>query len=158
MPLDDFKNTIDRLAAFDFGQELQTIVEDNVEKIVPMIWDQLAAGKAGDGKDNTVFGHDAYAIQTVREKEEHGKGLGAITDRITNFMTGDFYESLRIQVEGRVFEADSDVPYFADIKAYSRDALLEVDEEHRLEFAEEITIPAITEALNAKTGLQITSV
>lgn len=156
MPLDNFQSTIDKLAAFDFGQELQTIVEDNLERITPYIREQLEEGKDGDDKPNTIFGRKGYSPRTVAIKEANGQGLGAVTDRITNFMTGDFYESIRVKTEGQVFEADSDVSYFGDIRLYSSDALLEVDEEHRKDFAETVTMPAIEESLLSKTGLKIT--
>lgn len=154
--LDNFKNTIDKLRAFDFGQEMTKIVEDNVDKLPPMIREQLAEGKDGDDKPNTIFGRSGYSPKTVAIKEANGKGLGAVTDRITNYMSGDTYESLEVKTEGQVFEADSDVPYFADIVLYSSPALLEVDEENRLEFAETVTLPTIKASLEEKTGLVIT--
>lgn len=156
MPLDDFAQRISKLQAFDFGQELQTIVEDNLDKLPPMIEEQLAEGKGGDDKPSTIFGRAGYSPKTVAIKEANGQGLGAVTDRITNYMTGAFFESIRVETEGQVFEADSDVSYFGDIALYSSPALLEVDPEHRLEFAETVTLPAIKESLLAKTGLTIT--
>lgn len=156
MPLDGLNDFINDLRAFDFGQEMQTIVEDNLEKITPYIREQLEDGKDGDDKPNTIFGRNGYSPRTVAIKEVNGQGLGAVTDRITNYMTGEFYESLRVQTEGGVFEAESDVSYFGDIRLYSSDALLEVDEEHRKDFAETVTLPAISEALLSKTGLKIT--
>lgn len=154
--LQDFENRIDSLKAFDFGLELENIVADNVEKLTPYIREQLAAGKGGDDEPSTIFGRKGYAPLTVQIKETQGQGLGAVTDRITNYMTGAFYESLVIKTEGQVFEAESDVPYFSDIKLYSDPTLLEVNEEHRRDFAETVTIPLISEALKTKTGLSIT--
>lgn len=156
MPLDNFAQLINKLQAFDFGQEMQTIVEDNADKLPPMIREQLAEGKDGEDKPNTIFGRSGYSPKTVAIKEANGKGLGAVTDRITNYMSGDTYEALEVHVENQVFEADSDVPYFADIVLYSSAALLEVDEEHRLEFAETVTLPSIKGTLMEKTGLMIT--
>lgn len=156
--LDDLAQRIAKLQAFDFSQELQTIVEDNVDKLPPMIREQLEQGKDGDDKPATIFGRSGYSPRTVEIKKANGSGLGAVTDRITNYMTGEFYNSLEVKTEGQVFEADSDVPYFGDITLYSQPELLEVDEEHRLEFAETVTLPAIKESLQAKTGLIITSV
>lgn len=157
MPLDNFKELIDNLTAFDFGQEMETIVSDNLDKLPPMIRDQLAEGKDGDDKPNTIFGRSGYSPKTVAIKQANGKGLGAVTDRITNYMSGDTYESLVVNMDGETYEADSDVPYFGDIVLYSSPALLEVDEDHRREFGETITLPAITDALLTKTGLKITN-
>lgn len=155
MPLDDFQNTIDKLTAFDFGQELQTIVEENVDKLAPLIKEQLAEGIDGEDRPNTIFGRAGYSPKTVEIKETNGEGLGAVTDRITNYMTGAFYNSLEVKTEGDLFEADSDVPYFGDITLYSSPELLDVDESNRQEFADDVTLPAIKEALLAKTGLII---
>lgn len=157
MPLEDFAQRISKLQAFDFGQELQTIVAENAEKITPYILEQLASGKDGNDQPNKIFGRNGYSPKTVEIKEVNGQGLGAVTDRITNYMSGDFYESLKTEVEGQVFEADSDVSYFGDIRLYSSPELLEVNEENRLDFAEKVTLPAIKESLQAKTGLIITN-
>lgn len=154
--LDDFENRISVLRAFDFGQELQTIVENNSEKITDLVRKQLAAGIDGNNEPNKIFDRTEYRPLTIEIKNARGSGLGAVTDRITNYMTGAFYESLKTDVEGNVFEEDSDVSYFGDIRLYSSEVLLEVNEENRKEFAETVTLPGIQEALLAKTGLKIT--
>lgn len=154
--LNDFQEKINALRAFDFGQELETIVTENQDKLPEYITKQLSEGISGDGKPTTIFGRSGYSKRTVEIKEANGTGLGAVTDRVTNYMTGQFYESIKVQTEGQTFEADSDVSYFGDIRLYSPDELLEVDEENRRDFAETVTLPAITEALKAKTGFVVT--
>jgi len=153
MPLDEFASTISKLQSFDFGQELDKIVDDNKDQLPPMIREQLAAGKDGEQKPNTIFGRSGYSPKTVALKEANRQGLGAVTDRITNYDTGAFYESLQMKKDGQQLEADSDVPYFGDITLYSDDVLLDVDEPHRKEFAETVTMPAFKEVLLIKTGL-----
>lgn len=157
MPLGQFKKLIDDLRSFDFEKEQQEIVAANAEAITPYVLEQLAAGKDGDGKENTIFGRRGYSPKTVAIKEANGEGLGRVTDRITNYMTGQFYETMFTKVEGEVFEEDSPVDYFGDITLYSSDALLEVNEENRKDFGQKITLPGITGRLLAKTGLLITS-
>ena len=154
--LDDFENRITALKGFDFGQELETIVENNSEKITEYVRKQLEAGIDGNNEPNKIFDRTEYRPLTIEIKKERGSGLGAVTDHITNYMTGSFYNSLKTDVEGNVFEEDSDVSYFGDIRLYSSDALLEVNETNRKEFAETVTLPGIQEALLAKTGLKIT--
>jgi hypothetical protein len=156
MPLDDFQNKIDSLRYFDFGEELQVIVSDNLDKLPPFITKQLEAGKDGHGQSATIFDSTEYRPRTIAIKKEKGVGLGAVTDRVTNYMSGDFYHSLKMEMEGQVFEADSDVSYFGDIRLRSQDSLLEVDEPNRKEFAETVTLPAIKESLLQKTGFVIT--
>lgn len=156
MPLDNFKSLIDNLAAFDFGRSMQTAVDGNADKLPDMVREQLTAGKDGDGNDNKIFGSDTYAAKTIDIKKKEGKCLGAVTDYITNFMTGDFYESLEMKPEDGALDMDSDVPYFGDIRLYSSPALLEVDEDNRRTFANEYVMPAVEEDLQLKTGLIVT--
>lgn len=156
MALDNFRNTIDRLKTFSFGQSLQTAVEDNMGELPEMIREQLAEGKDGQDKPNTIFGRRGYSPKTVEIKQANGTGLGAVTDRITNYMTGDLYESLEMKSDGKVLDADSDVPYFEDVLLYSSPRLLDVDEVHRRQFAEESVMPAVEQDLLQKTGLKVT--
>lgn len=154
--LDDFENRISTLRAFDFGLEMETIVENNSEKITEYVRKQLAAGVDGNNEPNKIFDRTEYRPRTIEIKQSRGSGLGAVTDHITNYMTGDFYESLTTVVQDKQVEEDSDVSYFGDIRLYSSDALLEVNEENRREFAETVTLPGIQQALEAKTGIKIT--
>lgn len=154
--LDDFENRITSLRGFDFGQELATIIDNNSEKITDLVRKQLEAGVDGNNEPNKIFDRTEYRPLTIEIKQKTGVGLGAVTDRVTNYMTGDFYRSLKTDVQGNVFEEDSDVSYFGDIRLYSSDALLEVNEQNRKEFAETVTLPGIQEALLSKTGLKIT--
>lgn len=156
MALDGMKQFIDDLTAFDFGQELRTIVADNAEELPELLKVQLAAGKDGDNKPVTLYGSPNYARATIEEKKINGRGLGAVTDRITNYMSGDFYRLQRAKVVGQVFSIDSPVTYFGDIVERSGESVMELNEESRLKFATEITLPSIEDVLYAKTGLQIT--
>jgi hypothetical protein len=156
MPLQDLENRIQKLQAFDFGQELETIVSENIDKLPTYIKEQLAAGRDGNDEPAKIFDRDTYSPATIEIKKAEGQGLGAVTDRITNYMTGEFYNSITERVEGQVFEADSDVSYFGDIRLRSSDALLNINERNRLDFAQTVTLPAIREALLTKTGLAIT--
>lgn len=156
MALDGMKQLIDDLAAFDFGQELRTIVIDNEAELPELLKVQLAGGKDGNNEDVTLYGSPNYARATISEKKINGRGLGAVTDRITNYMNGDFYRLQRAKVEGNIFSVDSPVSYFDDIVERSGEPVMELNEESRLKFATEITLPAIEDVLYAKTGLQIT--
>lgn len=155
MALTDFKERIGKLQSFDFGAELEIIVSENVERLPDLIRKQLEEGLSGDGKPSTIFGSTTYSPLTVEIKQSEGIGLGGVTDRITNYMTGAFYESIRMVMDGQLLDADSDVSYFGDIRLYSSEALLEVSPENRLEFAETITMPAIKAALLSKAGIKV---
>jgi hypothetical protein len=153
--LDDFKNRIAALRSFDFAQELNTIVEQNAEKIPDILAQQLAQGKDGNNEPVTLHGETQYSPFTIEHKERFGKGWGAVTDRITNYMTGAFYHHMKTTVENNAFETVSDVPYFEDIIERSGSVVMELDESSRVEFGQKITLPAIKEVLKSKTGLTI---
>lgn len=153
--LDPFKRLIDSLSAFDFGAEMRNVVDENINELTPAVQDQLSKGFDGNDNQNTVFGKQEYSQKTISIKEAKGVGLGRETGYVTNYMSGDFYRSLVFKTDGDVFEADSDVPYFGDIRLYSDPALLEVDEANRKEFAEAYTLPGVAAALKQKTGLVI---
>lgn len=154
--LDDFKNRIAALQSFDFGQELNNIVEQNADKIPDILAQQLAQGKDGAGEPVTLHGESQYSPFTIRYKQDVGQGLGAVTDRITNYMTGAFYQDMKTNVENDAFETTSDVPYFDDIIERSGSVVMELDESSRIEFGQNVTLPAIKEVLKSKTGLVIT--
>jgi hypothetical protein len=153
--LDDFAKRITELREFDFTEELRRIVEQNTLVIRRYIQEQLAAGKDGDGNPSQIFDRTEYREVTIEIKHAEGVGLGAVTDRVTNYMTGDFYASLKIDVDGDIFDADSDVPYFGEIRLYSSDSFLKVNEENRKDFAEKYTLPEIAASLKSRTGLII---
>lgn len=153
--LDDFKNRIAALQAFDFGKELNNIVEQNADKIPDILAQQLAQGKDGNNEPVLLNGNSEYAPFTIEIKERFGKGLGAVTDRVTNYMTGAFYQDMKTTVENDAFETASDVPYFDDIIERSGSIVMELDESSRIEFGQNITLPAIKEVLKSKTGLTI---
>lgn len=154
--LDDFKNRIASLNSFDFGKELTNIVEQNADKIPDILAQQLAQGKDGSGEPVLLNGNPEYAPFTIEIKERFGKGLGAVTDRVTNYMTGAFYQDMKTAVENDAFETVSDVPYFEDIIERSGSIVMELDESSRIEFGQQVTLPAIKEVLKSKTGLTIT--
>lgn len=153
--LDDFKNRIAALQSFDFGQELNNIVEKNADKIPNALTEQLAQGRDGNDEPVLLNGNPEYAPFTIEIKEQVGKGLGAVTDRVTNYMTGAFYQDMKTTVENDAFETTSDVPYFDDIIERSGSVVMELDESSRTEFGQNVTLPAIKEILKTKTGLTI---
>lgn len=157
MALQNLEKRIQKLQAFNFGEELITIVSENLDKLPVYVREQLAAGKDGNDEPAKIFDNTEYSPKTIAIKKKKGVGLGAVTDRVTNYMSGDFYNSIDEKMEGQVFEPDSDVSYFGDIRLRSSDALLDIDRKNRLDFAQTITVPAIKAALLAKTGLTIIS-
>lgn len=154
--LTDLQQRITRLAAFDFAEELRIAVSANLDRVPDYLRQQLASGKTGDDEPATIFGRSGYSPRTVAIKQANGEGLGAVTDHVTNYMTGDFYRSLVTRLEGDAVESDSDVGYFGDILLYSPVGLLRVNRANRLDFAKSAVLPAVRASMLEKTGLTIT--
>lgn len=158
MPFPGIEKLITDLKVFDAESELRSIVEDNKEVLTNYIRLQLSKGFDGDGQQSKIFDKTNYAEETIAIKKSEGVGLGAVTDYVTNFMTGDFYASLKVDVEGNVFDFDSDVPYFGEIRLYSSDAFLKVSEENRKDFAINIVLPEMNRRISERTGLKISNI
>lgn len=163
MPLDDFKNRIDRLSAFDFGQELQTIVEDNTDEIVELQRQQMLEGRGVDGEyirpfysENPFFKKPGAAERYALWKQKITPNANRPLDVPNLFVDGTFHDSLFATVGQGSFEVDTSASFGDSVFDVHKNAQ-GLDEDSRMEFAEKITMPAITEALLTKTGLQITS-
>lgn len=127
MPLTNFYNKIVRLQTFDVLKETMEIINANAEEIKVLLINQLQRGKDGKKQNVTVFGRDYYADKTVFEKERHGVGLGKLTEWITNYMTGSFYNSLVVKTSGTVFDIKGEVEYFPDIIKRSGTVIMQLD-------------------------------
>lgn len=56
----------------------------------------------GLNKDQTpiTLDGDGYSPFTKRYKKDFGVGLGAVTDRVTLYMTGESYQTMSLKVDG----------------------------------------------------------
>jgi len=149
MPFPNLFRYTERLAKFDLQYETTRIINENSEYLTNLLAIQLSQGKDADGANVTVFGKDYYSDRTVFEKTRHGSGLGKVTDRITNYMSGAFYFGLKVNVNGTRFVFTSDVPYFQDILTRSgTERVIQLNQEHLEQFRNEILIPQLKLAFN----------
>jgi hypothetical protein len=146
MPLEAFANTIQSLERFDFGLELYNIVQANKEKLVDLQQEQLSEGIGKDGR----FRSDGYAPLTKFLKKKYGQGLGAVTDRVTFFMTGDLYRSMYPAVTKDDFQVISQLPTFDKMVDRIGEDNYGLDEGQRLIFATEIVEPEIHRVFKEK--------
>jgi len=93
-----------KLRGFNFQDELQVIIEDNKERVADLQADQLSQGLRNDGRQI----NPQYTKYTVAAKQQFGVGLGAVTDRVTFYDTGELYKSLRVKVTPTTFTIQSD--------------------------------------------------
>lgn len=144
MPLDGLYNTINALSEFNIAKESIDIIRENSHFIIKRVREQMSAGIKGDESNITINGRPYYKDFTEFIKERHGVGIGAYTDRITLYMTGDFHNSLRLIISGFNFFVTSDISYFNEIMVMVNDeSVLDLTRENLHWFSEEILKPEL---------------
>lgn len=108
---------------------------------------QLATGIDGNGKSL-----NPYAPLTVQIKKKYGKGLGAVTDRRTNYMTGAHYSKLFLVVRGGELLIGSDDPKSAFIQEREGDAIYKLNSDSKEDFAQ-VHVPVFKREIEIVTGL-----
>ncbi len=155
MALNGLKKIMEDLEAFNFEVSLSSIIAENKDLISDKVADQIGrTGLDGNGDRITLDGGE-YTDFTVRYKQEHGKGLGAVTDRVTLYQTGELYRMIETEVTIDEVTTLSNVPYYDELMERTGEQVMKLNESSRLEFAQEIVIPAFAEDLKEKTGLKI---
>lgn len=103
MALNGLKSLINGLSALDLEREQLILIGQNKDRLV------LAQAEVlEEGKDKTgLVRRDKYHPFTISEKERYGKGLGRVTDRVTFYMTGNLYASLRAKITSKTFIVES---------------------------------------------------
>lgn len=165
--IEQLKRFARNLERFDLEEVQYVIVDDNKDHIADLQAQQLAEGKDITGK----IRNDSYAPMTVRYKQELGKGLGRVTDRVTFFFTGELYNSLeaRINKAAKTYTTGSTLTTF--VEAFGNLANFEtkfdkmvtrigyekygLDRERQLEFFNNITKPGVRKILLIRTELKM---
>lgn len=147
---DALKKTVSALKDFNTEAEVTKIVEDNKGKLTELQKEQLAAGVDISGNPRV----DEYRPLTKYIKRTRGKGLGAVTDRVTFFMEGNLYNSLHTVVKDGKFETLSDRFTFQKMIERVGDENYGLDPESRKEFATTVTVPEFRKVLAQKTGFK----
>jgi len=150
MPLDDFFNKIRVIEEFNIATETVRIIKDNAYFIEELLKEQLAKGIDGFKQPVTLYGSPFYKDATVWYKTFHGEGLGKETGWITNYMTGTFYRSLFVEVNGTDFFVKSNVPYYDKIVARSGEALMRLTEENLAWFSQNVVIPELQSIFSSR--------
>lgn len=151
MDLTNIENIIKGLTSFDTKEEVEKIIENNSEVLVQLQRDQLSEGVDITGNERI----DHYAPFTIMEKNLYGKGLGAVTDHVTFYMTGSLYESLYFKQAGEQFEITSPLETFDKMVDRIKPDKYGLDEEKRLYFAQQKLLPEFAQKFKEITTLQI---
>lgn len=118
----------DKLKAFNFEEKIQFALLQNDDYIIQLIKNQLELGKDGDDNDVRLYNSLTYSPFTVEIKEKYGSGIGRITDVITNYMSGGFYDSLSFKIlERDEFEVYSNSPLVDKIKSRSGQNIININ-------------------------------
>lgn len=154
MALTGFENMIKGMQAFNPHEQFTDIVESNATELADLQREQLSFGKDITGKDRI----DEYRPLTKYLKAKYGHGLGAVTDRVTFFMTGNLYQSLTTKLTGDVFETTSPLPTFEKMVTRIGNDDYGLDEQQRIRFATETAMPEFRKRFKEITGLTMSKV
>lgn len=125
---------IRNLRVNDFSELAKEITLEFSKEIIQALQSQLEQGISGDGKPTTLLrkgkAYDFYSPFTIGVKEEFGLGLGAVTDYVTLYMSGEFYNTMYLVVKDKTFEILSQVPYQEQILIRSGLRAMELTKEN----------------------------
>jgi hypothetical protein len=153
MPTAQFKQFIDNLAAFNFGNAQDSAIQANTEALAQFQAEQFAQGKDKNNEPITLNGN-GYNPFYADKKRKYGEGLGRVTDRVTLFLTGELYHELFASMKGKKVMFSSRVPYYKELISRTGD-VTGLNTENAKDFAFEFVLPFVSKELNAKTGLRI---
>lgn len=88
-----------RLSGFDIGNEVRESIIETQDAITELNRGQMFIGKRSDGSEITP----TYSDLTIILKEEKGQP----SDRVTLKDTGDFWDSLTVDVDSDTFTMDA---------------------------------------------------
>jgi hypothetical protein len=134
-------------------EELEDVLIVESKDIVNAVKLQLSKGIDGNGEKVFLmrmggkFYH--YARRTVQRKDMFGVGLGAETDRITNYQTGAFYNSIFVEIfHDGSFQVLSTSPLINIIKARSGDNIINLNPESEMFLFEAKMAPLLQQEIN----------
>jgi hypothetical protein len=157
--LDDLKNKIEALRSIDFENELEKIIENNSSILVGLQQGQWSQGTDRNDQPTTLDDpmtsggrRDYYSIFTYNYKKLHGSGLGAITDYVTGFMTGELYRNTTMSMQNKEITFQSSVPYWTDLLERTGEDWPGIDPVNRLQFAQKYVVPGINLVFKERMG------
>lgn len=152
-----FKEFIRRIRSFIAGapQELTEDLSLSKEEMVKMVKLQLAKGMDGNGQPvyltRPLGGKrfNFYAPKTIQKKLKYGVGLGSVTEPITNYMSGSFYNSIYVNVmDNGNWEIMSSSPLFELIKIRSGEDIINLSIESERYLVENRIAPEFQAEIN----------
>lgn len=149
MAISDAIKKLESLMKFDEVKIIDDILTENSDKVKALLLNQLSTGTDGKGNRVTIFGREGYSERTIYRKlnEEGLSPLAREIRFITNYMSGNFYQSIKLKVEGRQFIFTSDLDYYDDIIQRSGDDIMVLDEDNLKNLSQTIVAPELSKRL-----------
>lgn len=135
-----------RLKVFDIHEEVKESIFDTGEDVADFNRKQLFEGIRSTGSEIKP----AYAPLTVLIKDQKGQP----TDRVTLKDTGDFYESIGINVESDLLEISASDEKTDDLIKKYGNRILGLTKESRSEYVAYSFFPALRERITKKLGFK----
>ena len=148
-----FRKFIQKVKTFIPEEEVAQELRLDAAEIVKMVKLQLARGLDGDGNRVTLKRHGetfgTYAPRTIRRKDAFGGTLSGVTEVITNYMSGRFYDSIKVEVlSDSNFEVYSTSPLYDIIKYRSGENIINLSPESERYLFENMVAPDLQEEIN----------
>lgn len=138
---------LDKLKDFNVEFYAELAINETKEEGANVLASQLASGI--DGNDKPL---NPYAPATIAYKRKYGKGLGAITDRRTLYMTGKHYTDLFVTVRNGELLTGSDDPKSKFIEEREGVAIYKFGPDAKEDYAQ-IHLPVFKREFTNVTGL-----
>lgn len=138
------------MQSLNLNRIAESSIVDTKEDYAILNAEQLAAGKRADGTDTAPY----YAPITVAIKRATGRGLGAVTDRVTLFNTGSFYRGITVDVRGEVVQTSSTDYKSQELEEKYGD-IFGLSQRFKQEYVEEYLRPVWKTKMQDATGLKM---
>lgn len=141
---------LEKVKDFNIEFYAELAINETAKQGADILAAQMATGIDGNGKSLKP-----YAAVTIKYKKKYGKGLGAITDRRTLFMTGKHYSDLFLTAKAGELLTGSDDPKSKFIQDREGSAIYKLNSDSKEDYAQE-HFPVFKREFEKLTGLQFT--
>lgn len=150
MPGISWKQALERVQRFDRIAETKKAIEDNSDKYVELIQEQLyTQGEDSTGKKLKPYKNKRYA------QKKHGMnplpGLG----NPDLYLTGSTYKGMDVQTNANGVEVKSTTSYFPKLIKDRGDNAVRLQEKNKFIFRQEVLYPALKLGLSRVTGFAL---
>jgi hypothetical protein len=141
-----------RLKGFDIRQEAREAIIETKDEIVRLNQGQLYLGKRSDGSDLAP-----YSSWYAAYKERLSDPIASITDRRTLYLTGKWWNSIKVDVQSETFEVTNDDQKNTLIMQREGEKVLGLSKESKAEeYVPNYFFPALRARIERRLGIGFT--